>query len=193
MEVVQGGLLAVGRNGMLRDEFENDLQEATRRVITFTRRFVIDELPDQALYLIRPNASYDGRDLIGDEIAYPEDSLPDGQLHLPATNADGVVAYLWRRNCRVPNWINVHVVGSDPQHTFVFLRSCGRFTAGETLYHRHQGIPPFNVLGPGLPKAWSDARQRDVVERQRGADKPSMTIEQMVEALGKFPLVNQWW
>jgi hypothetical protein len=171
---------------MERELFEERLREATRRVMEFTRSLVLDELPDQVLYLVRPNSSYDGTPLTGDEEVFPEDTLPEGQEFLPPTDAAGVVAFLWRHSAggdgKVPEWVNLQVHGTTPEHTHVLLTCCGRYTAGGSLYHTRAGIPPFHLLGPPLPHDWA---------REEIGSPHRRTLKDLIDRYGKFRLQNQ--
>jgi hypothetical protein len=66
-------------------------------------------------------------------------------------DAQTVVAELWRDG-RIPEWINLSVVGETGAATLIEVVCCGRFTGDDTrLYHAAEGAPPFHVLGPALP------------------------------------------
>ena len=150
------------------------MQVATAGVLIFTRSLVSDELPDVVLYLVRPNSSYDGNPLRDDEEVFPQDSLSEGQKHLPPMDATGVVEFFWRNGGKVPEWINMSIERADTAHTFVRLFCCGRFTAGSCLYHTQEGYPPFHVLGPPFPAHWQGRREK--------------TLEELIAEYGKFRL-----
>jgi hypothetical protein len=136
-----------------RATFELRLLEATRRVVRFAREFVRQRLPDDVAYRVYPNQSFDGNPRIGDEIVFPDETLPEGQ-YLGSWSADEVVVSLWRDG-RVPEWIDAAVEAEDGQRCLVGLMCCGRFTASEELlYHRPGGLAPFSIKSPILPPAW---------------------------------------
>jgi hypothetical protein len=143
---------------MDRDAFEERLRVAAQRAVVFARQYVRQSLPDEVGFLLLPNRSYDGNPRVGDEEVFPADSLPEGQSHGPwsVTEAAG---FLWRSG-KVPEWIDVSVVGEDSVLSLVELRCCGRFTATEELlYHRPGGIPPFSVKSPALPPGWQGVEE----------------------------------
>lgn len=143
---------------MERATFEHRLATAARNAVTFARGFVLQSLPDEFALLVIPNCSYDGNPRVGDEEVFPHDSeaLPAGRSHGPWSVAEAV-AFLWRSG-KVPEWINLHVVAEDSNRSLVELHCCGRFSASEELlYHQHEGLAPFHVLGPPLPPDWQGA------------------------------------
>ncbi len=138
---------------MNRTTFEERLEEAARHAVGFARQYVRDVLPDEVVFRVYPNQSYDGNPRVGDEAVFPGDSLPDWHYHGP-WSARQVADFLWRDG-RVPEWIDIAVQDADGCHTVVSLRCCGRFTAqDDLLYHRGGGLPPFSVKSPVLPPRW---------------------------------------
>jgi hypothetical protein len=129
---------------------------AARAAVEFARTMVRQELQDVTSFIVYPNQSCDGNPLLGDEVVYPQDSLPDGYGQGPWSAAD-VVGYLWRAG-KVPEWIDASVEAENGLFTTVGLRCCGRYTAqDDLLYHRKGGIAPFSVKSPQLPSGWVDA------------------------------------
>ena len=161
-------------------EFSQHLHLATERVLAFTRLLVIDTLPDRVQYLIRPNDSFDVNPLHPDEVVFPEDTIPHGGYREP-TDAAGVVEFLWRAG-RVPEWIDVRVIRTDAEWTWVELRCSGRFTANDQwLYHKKQAcLPPFQILGPKKPREW-------FLDEQGRRDR-RMPLETQLRLHGRFPL-----
>jgi hypothetical protein len=138
--------------------FAAHFRQAHALAITFTRQRVLQNLPDQRMFLLHPNQSYDGHPLVDDEQIYPEDSLPSDKYLGPLTE-EQVLAFLWRSG-KVPEWINVMVEAQDDNFTYIELLCCGRYTANdENLYHRHEGYPPFHVLSPNLPAGWKSIEE----------------------------------
>jgi hypothetical protein len=116
-------------------------------------------------FRLRLNSSYDGNPLHADEIVFPEDSAPERARPLRSCDADEVVATLYRSD-RVPEWVNLNVVGVTPAVTLIEVLACGRFTANEgLLYHRQAGLPPFHVLGPTLPLNWVEGQRFSIYYR----------------------------
>lgn len=138
---------------MDRFTFEERLRLASRHAVQFAREIAIQVLPDNVMYLVFPNQSYDGIPLKDDEIIFPEESLPSGQYLGPWTQEE-VVEDLWRSG-KVPEWIDVAVQAENSLQSLVALRCCGRFTANEeNLYHQHGGLAPFSIKSPYFPAGW---------------------------------------
>jgi hypothetical protein len=138
---------------MDRGTFEERLHNVAHRVVLFAREHVLQRLPDAVAFRVYPNQSFDGNPRVGDEVVFPEESLPDGQFRGPLS-AEEVVSYLWRAG-KVPEWIDAGVESEDGQRSLIALRCCGRFTASEELlYHRPGGFAPFSIKSPVLPPGW---------------------------------------
>jgi hypothetical protein len=137
-----------------RSTFENRLRTAAQRVVEFARQHVQQPLPDDVAFLVYPNQSCDDNPRVGDEVVFPDESIPEGQYHGP-WSVEQVVGFLWRCG-KVPEWIDAAVQAEDTGQTLVGLRCCGRFTAQEELlYHRHPGgVSPFSIKSPVLPPGW---------------------------------------
>ena len=137
---------------MERSLFEKNLREATRHCHECAASLVTDALPDSVRFIVRPNSSFDGNPLEGDEVVFPNDgerSELDSSM-----DSDQVVEFFWRGG-KVPEWIDLSVVDYDEWHTYVELLACGRFTAmTEHLYHIKTGMPPFSPKSPSLPLDW---------------------------------------
>jgi hypothetical protein len=139
-----------------RSTFETRLRTAAQQAVRFARQFVRDVLPDDMLFLVYPNQSCDDNPRVGDEVVFPDESLPEGQHHGP-WQVDEVLNFLWR-NGKVPEWIDIAVQDADARYALVRLRCCGRFTAQEDLlYHRNGGLPPLSIKSPYLPPGWESA------------------------------------
>jgi hypothetical protein len=149
--------------------FESRLRTAAQHAVRFARRYVRETLPDDIVFIVYPNQSYDeDPEPPGDEILYPGDSLPEGQYHGPCS-LERVVTFLWRDG-RVPEWINVAVNDENDCHTIVALGCCGRFTADAgLLYYRSSDVSPFVVKSPVLPwhSGYLDATGRFSLHWQR--------------------------
>jgi hypothetical protein len=130
------------------------LRTAAQRAVEFARQHVQQLLPDNVAFLVYPNQSYDGNPRVGDELVFPDESLPEGQYHGP-WSAEEVLSFLWRDG-KVPEWINTAVQAEDGKRSLIELRCCGRFTTQEELlYHRYPGgVPPFSIKSPTLPPGW---------------------------------------
>lgn len=128
--------------------FAQRLHEAATAARDFARTFIEETLPDPMLFRLRLNSSYDGNPRVGDEVVYPDDSSFQRAEELKACDEEAVVKSLWRDG-RVPEWIDVAVIGETGTATLLQLMCCGRFTAqNDRLYHEREGRPPFHVTGP---------------------------------------------
>ncbi len=139
---------------MDRDTFEDRLRTAAQRAVEFARQHVQQPLPDDVALLVYPNQSCDDHPRVGDEVTFPDESLPEGHYHGP-WSVEQAVGFLWRDG-KVPEWIDAAVQAEDGRQTLIGLRCCGRFTAQEDLlYHRCPGgVPPFSIKSPALPWGW---------------------------------------
>src|ERR1700722_1007035 len=63
---------------MDRSVFEDHFQTAADQPLRFARQFVEQALPDQLVFRVYPNQSYDGNPRVGDEEVFPEETLADG-------------------------------------------------------------------------------------------------------------------
>lgn len=151
---------------MDRPTFAARLHAAAAAARDFARKFVCESLPDPLRFRVRLNSSYDGNPLVGDEVVYPDDGGFDRAFALHDIDADTVVDTLWRDG-RVPEWINLSVIGERGAATLIEVLACGRYSAlPEYLYHETEGYPPFHVLSPTLPPDHEDGgRDRFSVHR----------------------------
>jgi hypothetical protein len=141
-----------------RSTFEARLKTAAQRAIAFAREYVQQPLPDGVLFRVYPNQSYDGNPRVGDELVFPDESLPEGKFHGSWT-IDEALNFLWRGG-KVPEWIDIAVEAEDDRHTLVALRCCGRFTGQEDLlYHKPGGLAPFSIKSPTLPPGWQSIEE----------------------------------
>jgi hypothetical protein len=143
----------VGAFLMDRSTFETRLRMAAQEAVRFARQFVRKVLPDDVVFLVYPNQSYDGNPRVVDEEVFPEESLPYGQYYGPLS-ATLVMDFLWR-DWKVPEWIDTAVCDEDGRRTTVSLHCCGRFTAQDgLLYYPNRDTRPFAVKSPDLPPGW---------------------------------------
>jgi len=144
-----------------RELFVARLREAAARAHDFARTMIVESLPDALRFRVRLNSSHDGNPPVGDERRFPEDSSFERAVELHSVDEERAISTLWRGG-RIPEWIDVSVIGETVSATLVELRCCGRFTAEDRLlYHEQEGRPPFHVLGPALPPDY------DLGERER--------------------------
>jgi hypothetical protein len=148
-----------------REVFARRLHEAATVGRDFARKYIREPLPDPMLFRLRLNSSYDGNPRIGDEVVFPEDGSAERAEALQLCNEQQVVNELWRDG-RVPEWIDVAVIGETGTATLLQLRCCGRFTADDgLLYHAHEGRQPFHVTGPTLPVHYEDGQTFSIYNR----------------------------
>lgn len=177
---------------MDRSTFETRIRTTADRVVGFARQHVQQALPDDVAFLVYPNQSCDDNPRIGDEVVFPDESLPEGDHHGP-WSVEQVVGFLWRGG-KVPEWIDAAVQAEDGAHTLVGLRCCGRFTAQEELlYHRFAGgVPPFSIKSPVLPPAWESVEvsgKFDLYWREHRT-RPTQTLQLTAAAVRRF--VTSW-
>ncbi len=150
---------------MDRELFARRLHDAAVAARDFARRYVEETLPDELRFRVRLNSSYDGNPLVGDEVVFPRESGYEKANELEDCSEQQVLDLLWRDK-RVPEWINLSVIGESGAATLVEVLSCGRFTADEgCLYHVREGRPPFHVLGPALPPEWKEGERFSIHRR----------------------------
>lgn len=144
--------------------FAARLRDAAAVARDFARRFVEEPLPDPVVFRVRLN-SYDGDSRVGDEVVFPEDGSFERAEALASCDEEQVIETLWRAG-RVPEWIDVSVIGETETATRVQLLCCGRFTAqDDLLYHAHEARPPFRVTGPVLPIGYEDGQRFSLYHR----------------------------
>jgi hypothetical protein len=139
--------------------FASRLAEAAALARDFARTLLEEPLSDSLIFRVHFNQSYDGNPLVGDETVFPDEA----RRTLNDVSADQVVGALWREG-RVPEWIDVSVVGETPAATRLQLLCCGRFTRS-MLYHEKEGRPPFHVTGPVFPVNHVEGRKFSLYDR----------------------------
>jgi hypothetical protein len=150
---------------MDRELFAERLHDAAVAARDFARRYAEETLPDELRFRVRLNSSYDGNPLVKDEVVFPNDSGYEKANEFKDCSEQQVLDLLWR-NKRVPEWINLSVIGERGAATLVEVLSCGRFTADEgLLYHVREGKPPFHILGPALPPEWKEGERFSIHRR----------------------------
>lgn len=141
-----------GRKRIDPTAFTHRFRQAVDASVAFAATMVRQPLPASWRFLIEPNASYDGNPFVDAEQVFPEESLPAGHRLGPWTFEEAV-AWLWRDG-NVPEWVDVLVHETSPEHTYVCLLCCGRFTGDEERLYYRNGLPPFGIKSPVLPIGW---------------------------------------
>jgi hypothetical protein len=148
-----------------REVFARRLNEAATAARDFARKFIAEPLPDPMRFRLQLNSSYDGNPRVGDEVVFPEDSAFERAEELKICDEQQVVSELWRDG-RVPEWIDVAVIGETGTATLLQLMCCGRFTGDEgLLYHAREGRQPFHVTGPVLPVGYQEGQKFSIYDR----------------------------
>lgn len=161
---------------MQRETFERRLREASERARDVARELVEESLPDAILFRVRLNASYDGKPMRDDERVFPEDSNFELAMRLSRCSGEEVVNILWRDGL-VPEWVDLSVVGHLGTATLIQVKACGRFTRNERrLYHKHQGRPPFHVLGVALPVDYAEGQKFSVYDRSQAWSRDELEL-----------------
>jgi hypothetical protein len=136
---------------MDRETFAQRLHQASIAARDFSRQFFLETLPDEMLFRVRLNQSYEGNRLDADERLYPDDSILNLTEKLARCTGEEAVNVLWREG-RVPEWVDISVVAKTGSATIMQLVCCGRFASDEQLlYHAERGQSPFQVVGPNCP------------------------------------------
>lgn len=148
---------------MDRSLFHQSLADSLKAARDFGQEFVEETLPKAIHCRVWLNQSMDAN-LRPSEIVFPDDrSRP---MPLESTE-DQVMDLLWRDG-RIPEWIDLSVVGMQPGVTIVELSVCGRFTSDERLlYHQEGGRPPFHVTSPPLPAGFRDGDRLGIKNIER--------------------------
>ena len=139
--------------------------EAAAAAREFAQGFVEETLPQDCLFHLHLNQSYDSNSSPEFKL-FPEDSSAALAAHLKHLAADDVISTLWRDGT-VPQWVNLSVVGETGTATLIEVLACGRFTADEArLYHLlREGRAPFHVLGPSLPINYVEGKRFSIYTR----------------------------
>ena len=143
---------------MTADEFLRRLDLAADSAIAFARELVVDTVPDARLFDITIKPHNNG------SVDPPLDALylrsPGGVLR--DASRERVVTELWHGGC-VPEWIDISVqeVGAPPDDrwsmiAFVELRCSRTIASDEGLWYAETGVAPFHVLGPPIPRYFTD-------------------------------------
>ena len=144
-------------------QFKEHFEKSLSGLVEFTQSMVSNVLPSDLKFILLTNCSYDGNPLEGDEKVYPNDKVNEDS-ELNPCEFEEVIRNLWRDGY-VPEWINVSIYRCDESHSFAKLECCGRFTAGEHLYHKKEGYPPFHTLSPPVPHDAFDDETEEIVRK----------------------------
>ncbi len=141
--------------------FGERLERGAVRVRDFARTFVMEDLPDRLRFRVLLDQS-----CVGPEARlFPEEN--GRTVHCP--DAEAVVDLLYRAG-RVPQWIDLTVVGEDAATTIVEVRACGRFVEDDArLYYDSPpwgpDQAPFGLKGPTLPVGWVEGQRFSIHHR----------------------------
>jgi hypothetical protein len=97
---------------MQRHAFVENFRAAALAARDFARKFIEEALPDEMLFRVRLNSSYDRNPLRPDEEVYPHDSALEHARNFCECTHEQVTTLLWRKGT-VPEWINVSVTGTN--------------------------------------------------------------------------------
>jgi hypothetical protein len=150
---------------MDRMKFAERLRAASVAARDFARSYILEALPNDMLFRIRLNQSYDRNSSHPDERVYPEDSALNLTGKMGRCTEEEVVNLLWRDG-RVPEWADVAVAAETGSETIMGLLCCGRFTDNEQLlYHTKEGWPPFHAVSPALPPTYQKGQRFSIYSR----------------------------
>jgi hypothetical protein len=130
-------------------EFRKRFELASCFCRDFTRRHITEQMPDAIRFnfTLAKGMKESGKvNFAGRDFSY-------SQL-VSASPADAV-------NClfseeKIPFWIDLYIDGFDIEYTYIAVTFSGDFTdEEELLYNKSSHLPPFNIIGPTIPKNWS--------------------------------------
>jgi hypothetical protein len=143
-----------------RDELARRLRLATAETIKCARTFVIEPLPDRAIFHPRlvPNWDDDDRPVFDPAFTSYWERSDDGML---ANLSDvQLVDELWHEG-RAPEWVDLSVIDVDDRATHLearFSRTLARyfdFPEPRTIYTE---VCPFQIKGPPMPPGFDPHR-----------------------------------
>ena len=113
-----------------------DLKEFTKRFKIaacfcrdFTNKHIVDELPRKILFLFSEKSS----------IISAKDAID--QLYQNGTS---------------PVWINFYIISYNEDFSIIKITHSEAQSSDESqYYHKHEGIPPFHIVGPTVPEGWT--------------------------------------
>ena len=155
------------------------LRTAADQAVLFARQHVRQAIPDEVVFLVYPNQSCDDNQRVGDEVVFPDESLPDGKYLGPWT-AEEVVAFLWREG-KVPEWIDMAVEKEECHRSLVGLRCSTARRSWKRKAHRARTEP--RPLGSGIDTRSRTGTVRIVVEEAKGGLQNAIEIP---SAHGRF-------
>lgn len=123
-------------------KFKYHLDEATKRLIQFTKTLCYNDLVENYRYIITPNSrtvATDDEHLNQTEIAVLKSWNQYEGKHLTASE----VVDLFHHNNKVPVWIDMTVYEARPDMTVIDLFCSRRLREENDLMH--PGLPPFHL------------------------------------------------
>lgn len=161
---------------MDRTTFAANFDRAAAQARDCARSYIKEALPDALRFRLRLNASYDGNPLHEDERVFPGDGDDALAAALSDVGREGALAAL-HRDGRIPEWIDLSVVGRSEEATLIEALCCGRFTDNDALlYHAEEGHAPFHVLGPALPPGWQEGQRFSIYHRSEARDPGELQL-----------------
>jgi hypothetical protein len=136
---------------MTKNEFHTLLVDCSKHSFEFAKKYLIDNLPNNILYIVKLNSSNDDLSLKQFDM-YPDDN---GKI-IKYINSDAVVDLLFR-NDKVPVWIDVSVDSVYKNNTIIELLCAGRYSEDlEEFYYSKQNTGPFGIKSPTFPIGHKD-------------------------------------
>jgi len=130
-----------------------NLANAAESALSLARKLVLQELPDQLLFLLDTAAS--GPSVM---LEYGERRVGLGTTDDPQP-LNKAVEWLWHDG-HAAMWVDVNARRADDQFTYIgLMRSRGFVARPDRLYHKAEGYPPFHVTGLFAPANWESVEK----------------------------------
>jgi hypothetical protein len=136
-----------------RAELARRLDLATAETIRYAREFVVESLPDRALYTLKlkPTWLEGGAPIYDPEFASYWQRATDGTL--AGQSAEQLIAELWHDG-RAPEWVDLCVIDVDDASTHIeamFSRTLTDRLRPVYPGDRYHAVIPFQIRGPYMP------------------------------------------
>ncbi len=134
---------------MTKEEYIRRFDLAAARCRDFAQSRLIEVLPDKIRFDVRcgvTGAEKGPVKIIGGRLVNPVDLV--SMEHVKARRM------LWVDG-KVPRWIDLQVTRLEVDATIVQIRFSDNLVLDDSaLWHKAEGMAPFHVLGPLLPRGW---------------------------------------
>ena len=130
---------------MTKEIFINRFNDAISKVMSKARESLIEDLPDQYMFILE----FRDRKKIG-----------------PISKEDSLNHLI--KNGKVPRWINIYFSKIDHDKSIIGCQfSDEYFEHDEELLYEDEGMPPFRVGYPNLPKVYQKGKKYSIKDLTR--------------------------